>query len=142
MMQQMALAQTNPTPTRLSVTSFSLFVDKARALLQLFSDDVDAPKSVLYFIVGSDTITRIFDPKYYKDPEAELRELFRMVHLISIDRDDASMKETAELLTTPLAQKFIGRITLLRFDDPTLQNISSTQVRQSLVDGEPLGELL
>ena len=96
----------------------------------------------MYFIVGSDTIVRIFNPKYYQDPEKELAELFRMAHLISFDRDEASIQQTREMIETPLAQQFKERITLLKLDDPRLQDVSSTQVRKALKEGGSLSELL
>mmetsp|Transcript_86319 Transcript_86319/g.239368 ORF Transcript_86319/g.239368 Transcript_86319/m.239368 type:complete len:282 (-) Transcript_86319:13-858(-) len=141
MMQQVALAQGDGR-TLLAVTAFALFVDKARALLEMLAEDPAAPLSTIYFIVGSDTIVRIFNPKYYKDPEKELGEFFRMAHLISFDRDEATMQQTREKLGTPLGEMFKDRITLSKLDNPYLQELSSTMVRQALVDGQPLSEML
>lgn len=142
MMQHMGAATGGAAPVTLAVTCFKLFVDKARTIIEMMSEDVSSPLSVVYFIVGSDTIIRIFDPKYYKDPAVELGELFRMAHLISIDRDEASIQKTAEVLNTPLGHMFKDRITLLKIDDPELQSISSTRVREALQSEESLSSLL
>jgi nicotinic acid mononucleotide adenylyltransferase len=144
MMQKMALAQDSSAgaaPTALSVSLLPRFVDKVRDLLRLLGDDPNAPVSTIYFIVGSDTIVRIFNPQYYKDPEKELGELFRMAHIISFDRDEKSIEQTREALDTSLGRQFKERITLLKMD-ASLQSISSTQVRQALQGGGSLSELL
>eukprot|EP00931_Biecheleriopsis_adriatica_P020910 TRINITY_DN13828_c0_g1_i1.p1 TRINITY_DN13828_c0_g1~~TRINITY_DN13828_c0_g1_i1.p1 ORF type:complete len:260 (+),score=55.79 TRINITY_DN13828_c0_g1_i1:63-842(+) len=143
MMHQMAIAQgASPAPTVLAVTCHSLFVDKARSLLRMLSENPDSPRSTVYFIVGSDTTMRIFNPKYYKEPENELGQFFGMAHLLSFDRDEESIKKTREALATPLAQRFQERITLLKMDEPWMQDISSTRVRAALQHGEDLSQLL
>eukprot|EP00928_Gymnodinium_smaydae_P024747 TRINITY_DN1993_c1_g2_i1.p1 TRINITY_DN1993_c1_g2~~TRINITY_DN1993_c1_g2_i1.p1 ORF type:complete len:288 (-),score=57.64 TRINITY_DN1993_c1_g2_i1:470-1333(-) len=127
----------------LAVTCHALFVDKARALLQSLGEDPASPQSTVYFIVGSDTIVRIFNPKYYKEPEKELGDLFGMAHLVSFDRDEATIAQTAEALQTPLAQLFRDRISLLKLDDASLQEVSSTRVRDAIRQGGgELSELL
>eukprot|EP00927_Polykrikos_kofoidii_P043956 TRINITY_DN38062_c0_g1_i1.p1 TRINITY_DN38062_c0_g1~~TRINITY_DN38062_c0_g1_i1.p1 ORF type:complete len:370 (-),score=71.37 TRINITY_DN38062_c0_g1_i1:51-998(-) len=138
MMQQMALAQpqVDASPVALCVTSYALFVDKARVLLRYLCCSESDGKFTVYFIVGSDTLVRIFNPKYYADPEKELGELFTMVHIVSFDRDKASVQQTNDVMDSPLARRFADSITRLDLDDPRVADISSTLARQVIRDGD------
>lgn len=100
-------------------TPHGKFVDKAHAIQAWFKTPVE-----LYFILGYDTITRLFDPKYYSPVSVTdaLAPFFNSCHLICADRG-----ENNEDFWKGIDQK-VDRIQL----DPDTAFISSTLARSLL----------
>jgi nicotinamide-nucleotide adenylyltransferase len=123
---------------RLSVaaSSHGRFVDKAKALQALYTEGTE-----LNFIVGFDTLVRVFDPKYYTDPQAELEELFRLSRFIVANRGEASMADVERWLEGPVCRPFVDRIHLTELD-PFHAHISSTEVRARIEQGRSFAELV
>jgi len=123
---------------RLSVaaSSHGRFVDKTKALRMIYPEGTE-----LTFIVGFDTLVRVFDPKYYADPEAELEELFRHSQFIVANRGEASMSEVRRWLKSPVCRPFVDRIHLMELD-PFHARISATEVRARIDRGQPFAELV
>lgn len=123
---------------RLSVaaSSHGRFVDKAKALRRVYPEG-----TAIYFIVGFDTLVRVFDPKYYTDPEAELGELFGHSQFIVANRGEASVADVQRWLERPACRPFAARIHVMELD-PFHAHISSTQIRAQIERGQPFAELV
>lgn len=82
-----------------------LYVDQARAAHQLL-----APEAEMALIVGFDKIVQIFDPHYYSDRDAALRELFAEAELLVAPRQGYAEADLRALLARPENQPFAGRV--------------------------------
>jgi nicotinic acid mononucleotide adenylyltransferase len=102
-----------------------LYVEQARAVRRSFP-----AVSHLTFLVGFDKIVQIFDPRYYSDRDAALRELFGLAHLLVAPRGRDGEKELRALLERPENRPFANAVQTLPFD-PAYREISSTRVRQN-----------
>ncbi|MDA1193102.1 MAG: nicotinate-nicotinamide nucleotide adenylyltransferase [Candidatus Poribacteria bacterium] len=103
-----------------------------------FLDKMDAirghfPDAAVYFVVGYDTLVRIFDPKYYVDRNAELADLFRQCAFICANRAEAGLEDVEALMAQTENQAFAGSIHTLVLDDE-VASMSSTDARQRLSD--------
>ncbi|MDA0710866.1 MAG: nicotinate-nicotinamide nucleotide adenylyltransferase [bacterium] len=108
------------------ICSHARFVDKIAALKQIYPDGTG-----FFFLVGYDTLLRLFDEKYYVDMETELRALFETCHFIAADRD-ANAPETLRLF---LQKKEIlaSGAAIHPIELPgALASISSTQIRNEI----------
>ncbi|KAG2229175.1 hypothetical protein INT48_001495 [Thamnidium elegans] len=105
-------------PVAVGFTTHGKFVDKAKAIQAWFERPVE-----LHFILGYDTITRLFDPKYYTPiPVQEaLASFFQSCYIICADRGEADQTFWNQI------HQPIERIQL----DADLGFISSTLVRQT-----------
>jgi PncC family amidohydrolase len=112
--------------------SHARFVDKAAGL---------PPTVALYFIVGFDTLVRVFDAEYYTDLEAELRELFDQSQFIVANRGERDVADVHAFLQEPLPQRYADRIHVVALDD-FHAGLSSTLVRERLQRGEPIADFV
>lgn len=122
------MAQSFDQEVAVGFTPFGKFVDKAQAIQSWFKTPVE-----LYFILGYDTITRLFDPKYYSPVSVKeaLAPFFKTCHLICADRGDNN-----EDFWKGIEQK-VDRIQL----DPNTAFISSTLARSLLASSREDGKL-
>ncbi|WP_052888383.1 hypothetical protein [Thermogemmatispora carboxidivorans] len=102
-----------------------LYVEQAEAVHRSFPE-----VSRLTFLVGFDKIIQIFDPRYYRDRDAALHQLFRLAHLLVAPRGSNGEEELRALLAQPENRQFAGAVQALPFD-PSYRDISSTRVRQN-----------
>ena len=116
--------------------SHARFVDKAQALC-----DALPPKTQIYFIVGHDTLIRIFEPRYYTDMPAELRTLFSLCHIISANRADQGEDAFNTFVKRPECAPFAGRVHSL-YLPPSFGDISSSEVRNRLETNQPITDLV
>lgn len=101
------------------------FAQKADALAAHF------PDAHLTFLVGTDTLTRVFDPKYYDDMDTALAHLFERAHLVCCARGaDAD----AVLAAHPKIRDW-ARAGNVRFID-AVGEVSSTQIRRAVQAGD------
>src|SRR5229473_1122439 len=101
-----------------------LYVEQAEAVWASF------PKVIkLYFLIGFDKIVQILDPRYYKDRDAALHELFALAELLVAPRGDAGPKELTNLLSRPENQPFASYIHPLPLS-AAYHDISSTRIRE------------
>ncbi len=103
-----------------------LYVDQALAVHTRWPDLDD-----LLFLVGYDKIVQIFDPRYYDDRDAALRELFRLASFLVAPRDDATADDLAALLSRPENRPFAARVRSLPLPS-AVTAVSSTGLRQDL----------
>lgn len=102
-----------------------LYVEEAEAVHTSF------PKvTKLLFLIGFDKIVQILDPRYYKDRDAALHELFALADLLVAPRGDAGADALTTLLSKLENQPFAGHIHALPFDT-SYRNISSSQIRSN-----------
>ena len=116
--------------------SHGRFVEKVKLIRPLYP-----PGTEVYFIIGYDTLKRVFDPKYYTNLESELMELFSMSRFIVANRDvnDAEMIE--KLLSLKENKPYADKIDLIELS-PFYANISSTEIRDRVQAGQAIDDLV
>ncbi len=119
-----------------AMCSHARFIDKARAIRAAVADDID-----LYFIVGYDTLVRVFDPKYYHNLSAELGELFDQSQFIAANRGEHSLADVEEFLEQPAYRSFANKIHLIELD-AFHAGLSSSQVRECVAQGQSVAGLV
>ncbi|MFN8616032.1 MAG: nicotinate-nicotinamide nucleotide adenylyltransferase [Dehalococcoidia bacterium] len=102
-------------------------VDQANALNAAF------PGVEFDFIVGFDTLERLFAPRYYTDMDAELAPFFARHRLLAANRGDVEAHHV-EAWVAENAGTFAGRILLLEIDEFPA-SLSSTRVREAAAKG-------
>ncbi|MGH2514905.1 MAG: nicotinate-nicotinamide nucleotide adenylyltransferase, partial [Ktedonobacterales bacterium] len=107
----------------LAVFNRGLYVDEAAALRSHLARDV-----MLSILVGFDKIVQIFDPRYYADRDAALRELFALAHLLVAPRAGLGAEALAELLGRPENRPFARFVALVPME-PAFTDDSSTEAR-------------
>ena len=120
----------------IAVCSHARFIDKAHALRAHISPDTQ-----IYFLVGHDTLIRIFDPRYYTDMSAELKVLFSLCHIVSANRENPSRAVFHRFMSRPECAPFANCVHPLQLP-PSFGNISSTEVRKRIRAGDPITDLV
>lgn len=128
--QMNALLRTTPSDGLVAFNR-GLYVEEAEALRREL-----ASSAALYILVGFDKIVQIFDPRYYDDRDAALRELFELAHVLVAPRDDAGAEALASLLTRPENQQFAEFVQFVPVP-PEHARDSSTEAR-ALAGAAPL----
>jgi nicotinic acid mononucleotide adenylyltransferase len=121
--QLAALAEAFPG-TRVALANRGLYVDQVRALRAHLARDAEVT-----VMVGFDKIVQIFDPHYYRDRDAALRELFGEAHLAVAPRGDAGEAELEALLRKPENRPYAGKVTMIPLA-PQYRKDSSTEARR------------
>lgn len=85
----------------------------------------------LYFLVGFDKIVQIFDPRYYTDRDAALRELFALAELLVAPRGSDGEAQLKELVAHPENRPFARYVHALPLD-ARYRDMSSTSARQGV----------
>jgi len=126
-------AETRPAYS-IAAVSHGRFVDKARAILPHY------PRGTrLVFIVGLDTLVRLFDPKYYDDRDTALATLFATCEFIAANRAPEPVAAVAAFLRRPEVAPFAPAIRPIQL--PTdIAAISATELRMRLGRGEPVNQ--
>ena len=88
----------------------------------------------LTFVVGFDTLERLFAPRYYQDMEAELGEFFERHRVVASNRADMDAGSVRAWLADH-AGRFRDRVDVMAIDDYPAQ-MSSTAARAALAVGE------
>ena len=116
------------TESDLSVAgcSHARFIDKAIALRPLYPDATS-----FFFILGFDTLQRLFDPKYYDDMESDLSELFSLCSIVSANRDRNSQGEMQEFMKRPECKPYSHRVHFINLSE-TYASMSSSHVRKRI----------
>jgi nicotinamide-nucleotide adenylyltransferase len=115
--------------TSVGVTAHGRFVDKARALRQVFGR-----RTRLFFILGYDTVVRLFDPKYYDDAQQALTELFALADIVYANRAPHGGDACRALRNAPLARCFRSQLHIVELAEP-YASMSSTEARRRLAAG-------
>jgi glutamate synthase (NADPH/NADH) small chain len=109
------------------VSSHGRFVDKARAIR------TEYPHIAISFIVGYDTLVRIFDPKYYEEPEREINDLFDKADFIVFTRGDKRIDDVIRFMDHPFRSRFTDKVRALNMPEQ-FAHLSSTLVRERIAD--------
>lgn len=131
----MQFAESRPTFS-VAACSHGRFVDKAEAIRSHYP-----PETRLTFIVGFDTLVRLFDPKYYADREASLSALFGGSDFMAANRAPDSPEAVQAFLARPDVRPYAHRVYTLQLP-PEIAAISATAVRARLARGEPVADLV
>lgn len=118
------------------VSSHGRYIDKITALKTVLP-----PETEFYFIVGYDTLVRIFDPRYYTDFHRELRTLFADARLIVANREEADTETIETFMGQPEIRRYTPYISCILLPD-VYAYMSSTEVRELLVEGGTIEHLV
>ncbi|CAG8490530.1 13094_t:CDS:2 [Ambispora gerdemannii] len=122
------------------ITSSSRFIDKPDAISHSLSSRNQPPPSsshsspplTLYFIMGYDTLIRLFDPRYYTDMHKELSLFFATNYVIYANRAGFEPQEIQQFFKTNEAvQCFRHKIWRVESEE-SVAALSSTRVRRLL----------
>lgn len=102
-------------------------IDQAIALTTTF------PGVELDFVVGFDTLERLFAPRYYQDMDAELAPFFQRHRVLAANRGAVEAAHVQEWIEAN-AGRFAERIQLLEIDEFPA-SLSSSHVRAALANG-------
>ncbi|MBT3267796.1 nicotinate-nicotinamide nucleotide adenylyltransferase [Candidatus Poribacteria bacterium] len=127
LMMMRAIAAPRPW-TSVAIATHGRFLDKMTALREHF------PSADVCFIVGYDTLVRVFDPKYYADRAAELRALFDQTSFACANRVGSGDGALASLLRAPENATYADGVSSMALD-PYHAGLSSTAIRASLASG-------
>ena len=105
------------------------FLDKVSALRPLY------PTAEIVFIVGYDTLVRLFDPKYYTEMDAELGRLFAEARFVCANRGEADTTAIAALMDRPETRPFRDGVAPFPLD-PYHASLSASSIRERLAHGE------
>ena len=120
----------------IGVSSHGRYLDKITALKAILP-----PETEFHFIVGYDTLVRIFDPKYYTDFYTELDELFGDARFIVANRAEADGETIAAFMKQAEFRRYACYVSHLLLPD-VYAYVSSTEVRDLLKRGETIEHLV
>ena len=118
------------------VSSHGRYIDKVTALKAIFPSETE-----FHFIIGYDTLVRIFDPKYYTNFHAELQELFISARFIVANRAEADINTIEVFMGQPEIRRYTAYVSRLLLPD-TYAYMSSTDARELLARGESIEHLV
>ncbi len=116
--------------TGVALVNRGLYVEQAALLAALF------PDSRIVFIAGHDKIAQIFDPRYYADRDAALRELFARASFRVAPRAGQGDGALRALLARAENTPFAASVAPLAVD-ADVDALSSTTVRERARADEP-----
>ena len=118
------------------VSSHGRYIDKVTALKAILP-----PETEFHFIVGYDTLVRIFDSKYYTDFHAELGELFIEARFIVANRAESDIETIESFMNQPEIRRYTPYVLCLPLPN-VYAYMSSTEVRELLKRGESIEHLV
>jgi nicotinamide-nucleotide adenylyltransferase len=112
------------------------FVDKLEAIRAAYPADTR-----VVFLLGFDTLVRVFDPKYYEDRNESLRRLFGGSECVVANRGADGPEAVQAFLARPDVAPFAHRIHAIRLP-PDMAAVSATEVRARLARGDSVQDLV
>jgi len=112
------------------------FVDKGEAIRPHYPTGTR-----LTFVVGFDTLVRLFDPKYYADRDASLSALFKASDFIAANRAPDPPEAVTAFLAGPDVAPYAHRIRVIQLP-AHIAAISATSIRTRLARGESITRLV
>ena len=116
--------------------SHGRFVDKVQAIGPHYPAGTR-----LAFIIGFDTLLRLFDPKYYADLDASLPAVFGASEFIASNRAPDPPEAVASFLARPDVAPHAHRIHMIQLPE-SIAAMSATEVRARLARNEPVVGLI
>ncbi len=126
----------NQSDVSIGISSHGRYIDKVEALKAIYPVGTE-----FHFIVGYDTLVRIFDPKYYTDVHTELHHLFSQCCFIVANRDGVSIETIQQFLAQPNLKPYISSVAYLILPD-FYAEVSSTEVRKRIAQGDTISHLV
>jgi nicotinic acid mononucleotide adenylyltransferase len=120
----------------IAVCSHGRFVDKAEVIRPHYPSGTR-----LVFLVGFDTLIRLFDAKYYPDPSNALSRLFSGSEFIAANRHPYPPDAMKAFLVRPDVAPYADRIRVVQLS-AEIAALSATQVRTRLARGQPVDDLV
>lgn len=117
----LAIAEARGGPAVLAVNAARI-ADQGEALRRHF------PDAAFDFVVGFDTLVRLFDPRYYTGMARELATFFAHHRVIAANRGEHSASHVQEYLRQPAVKPFAGRVVICEVDADHAA-MSSTEAR-------------
>lgn len=114
--------------------SHGRFVDKLGVIRRQYPEGTR-----VVFLLGLDTLVRLFDPKYYTERETALSQLFAACELVVANRAPEGPEAVERFLVRPEVTPYAGRIRQVRLPDH-IAAISATEVRTRLRRGDPVAD--
>lgn len=93
-----------------------LGANAARLLDQGEALGVAFPGVAFDFVVGFDTLVRVFDPRYYDDIAGDLDRFFAAHRLIAANRAQATAAAVRDYLAEPAVRPYAERVVVLELD--------------------------
>lgn len=123
----LALKDTHP---ELSVVAANVarIADQAQSLREAL------PGMSFDFVVGYDTLVRLFEPRFYENMTAELAAFFAEHRVIAANRGEARVETVHDFLAEPIVESFAARITVLELDAHSA-SLSSSTAREEIAFG-------
>ena len=112
--------------------SHGRYVDKIKAIRTVYP-----PRTSCLFITGYDTLTRLFDSKYYADMHAELEPLFDQCRFITANRKEYNADAIQRFLSEPKLRHYARNINVIELPDAYAE-VSSTAIRERLQRKAPI----
>lgn len=131
----LALAERRPAFS-VALASHGRFVEKLAAIRAAYPEGARP-----VFLLGFDTLVRLFEPRYYADRDAALAALFAGSRCLAANRAPHGPGAVAEFLARPEVAPYAGRIGILELPD-VVAAVSATEVRARLARGEPVAGLV
>ncbi len=132
---EMLIALAATQPFAVLATNQARLADQSLALAGSF------PGVEFDFVVGYDTLVRLFDERYYTDMRAELAPFFQRHRLIATNRAHHQVGEVDRFVREhPVAAGHAGRILIRALEDEPA-SYSSTASRNQAASGQDLAQL-
>lgn len=128
-------AESHPTFS-VAAASHGRFLDKAKAIRDHYPAGTR-----LAFIVGFDTLVRLFDPRYYTELDASLAALFEASEFVAANRAPHPPEAVASFLGRPDVAPYAHRIRAIRLPSE-IAAVSATEIRTRLARGERITGLV
>jgi nicotinate-nucleotide adenylyltransferase len=129
-LEMMRLGTTDVRYVSLGLCTHGLFLDICAALQKIY---LQSPE--IFFITGRDAAERILNWPY-PDPAEALAHMFAGFQLLVFERQGQ-----LKLRENPLIKQYSTRIHALRLSE-NIDHISSTEVRQRILSGQSIKELV
>lgn len=113
-----------------------LYYEQAQAFRALLGERV-----ALSFVVGMDKLLQILNPKYYRDREDALQQLFSLTSLVVANRGAMAHEEFAQLLERPENRAYRSHLHFCPLSDEVAE-VSATAVRDGLAAGHAIDALV
>lgn len=142
-----AMLQKEGVSVSVGITVFGKYVDKNTALRHHYH-----PHGTIAYLMGFDTIIRIFDPKYYNPqlPSVALKEFMISTELCCLTREGdhafekqiSYAKDISEAVYEPMIPRQWGSKINILMNDEKYGSISSSNIRTAISNGASLETLM
>lgn len=109
-----------------------LYFEQAQAFRSFLGEQVE-----LSFLIGMDKLIQILDPRYYRDRDEALRQLFTLASLIVANRGEMDETSFTQLLDQPENRPYGFYVRFFSLPT-TITDLSATAVREALATGQSI----